>query len=249
MLKDPDMDPETWDEDGDGVINELTEGELTAMTVFQVCLPIPQEVDQGKEEVANGRALMETIGCTVCHRPFLELDDPTWSSTSSNGVTLSIALTDASMIGAGRPAPEEDGSVRVQLWGDLKRHDLGAESHEPLDQPVDPSLPNYESGTIAATIEETLPPISKELMLTTELWGVRDTGLWWHDGSSPTIEDAIVRHGGEAEASRDAFAALSEDDREDLIAFLRSLQVAAVGEILVGSDPSANAKPRSSNSP
>lgn len=249
MLKDSDMDPETWDEDGDGVINELTEGELTAMTVFQVCLPIPQEVDQGKEEVANGRALMETIGCTVCHRPFLELDDPTWSSTSSNGVTLSIALTDASMIGAGRPAPEEDGSVRVQLWGDLKRHDLGAESHEPLDQPVDPSLPNYESGTIAATIEETLPPISKELMLTTELWGVRDTGLWWHDGSSPTIEDAIVRHGGEAEASRDAFAALSEDDREDLIAFLRSLQVAAVGEILVGSDPSANAKPRSSNSP
>jgi hypothetical protein len=152
-------------------------------------------------------------------------------------------LTDAALLSAGRPAREEDGSVLVQLWGDLKRHDLGPESHEPLDQPVDRSLPNHEGGGVAQMIDEELSPIPKELMMTTELWGVRDTGPWWHDGSSPTIEDAILRHGGEAQASRDPFAALSEDDRLDLLAFLDSLQVAPVGEILVTSDRGANQKP------
>ena len=67
MIQDAERDPETWDADQDGVVNELTEGELTAMTLFQVCMPIPQEVDQERESIASGRALMETIGCTQCH--------------------------------------------------------------------------------------------------------------------------------------------------------------------------------------
>lgn len=148
MIQDAGRDPETWDADQDGVVNELTEGELTAMTLFQVCMPIPQEVDQERESVANGRVLMGTIGCTECHQPALKLDDPTWRFTSSNGVTLSVDLTDTELLGAGRPTRETDGAVMVALWGDLKRHDLGPESHEPLDQPVDRSMPNpdYSSG-------------------------------------------------------------------------------------------------------
>ena len=244
MIQDAERDPETWDADQDGVVNELTEGELTAMTLFQVCMPIPQEVDQERESIASGRALMETIGCTQCHKPALMLNDPTWRFTSSNGVTLSADLTDSELLGAGRPTRETDGAVMVALWADLKRHDLGPESHEPLDQPVDLSMPNHESGTIAALIDDDLPPIPKELMLTTELWGVRDTGPWWHDGSSATIEDAILRHGGEAADAHDAYLALSAEDQGDLLAFLNSLQVAAVGEILVASDPNANAKVR-----
>ena len=242
LLKDSAMDPETWDEDGDGVVDELTEGELTAMTLFQVCLPVPEEVDQEKLSIANGRALIETVGCTECHKPSLTLGDPMWRNTSSNGVTISVNLTDATTLGAGHPVAEADGSVTVALWGDLKRHDLGAESDEPLDQPVDLSVPDYEPDSFAKNITETLPAIPKEQMLTTELWGVRDTDPWWHDGSSPTIDDAILRHGGEAQASRDAYAALSQEDQTDLLAFLNSLQVAQVGEILNAADPGANAK-------
>lgn len=240
MFMDPAMDAETWDQDQDGVVAEVTEGELTAMTLFQVCLPIPQETDQDNERIARGRELMSTVGCTTCHVPSMRLNDPVWRSTSSAGVTIEVDLTDGSMLGAGRPQRNEDGSVTVQLWGDLKRHDLGPEAHEPLDQPVDPSLPNYETGEVAGRIEETLDPIPKEQMLTTELWGVRDTGPWWHDGSSPTIDDAILRHGGEAQAARDAYDALTEDEKRDLLAFLNSLQVAQVGEILVTADPDAN---------
>lgn len=230
---DPNRDPETWDADQDGVVNEVSEGEMTAMTVFQVSLPIPQEVDPNHTDIANGRALMETVGCTECHRPYLKLDDPTWTYTSSNGVELSIDLTDNNLLGAGRPVKEADGSVLVRLWGDLKRYDLGAESHEPLDQPVGPSRPNHEAGTIGEKVDDPPPPIAKELMLTTELWGMRDTGPWWHDGSSSTIEDSILRHGGDAEASRLAYEALTDDEKDDLLAFLDSLQVAQVGEVLV----------------
>jgi hypothetical protein len=236
----PDLDPETADPDGDGIVNEVSEGDLTAMTVFQVGMPIPQEVDQERASISNGRALMESLGCTSCHVPTLRLDDPTWRYTSSNGNTLEIDLTDSSILGAGRPMAEEDGSVLVQMWGDLKRHDLGEESHEPLDQPVDLSRPNYELGTVADRIDEVLPPIDRELMMTTELWGLRDTGPWWHDGSSDSIEDSILRHGGDARIQRDAYFASTIKEKSDLLAFLRSLQVAAIGEVLVTADPDSN---------
>lgn len=242
LFKDAANDPEAWDEDSDGVVNELTEGELTAMTLFQICLPIPQEVDQDNASIARGRALMDTIGCTACHVPSLTLDDPTWRSTSSAGVMLEVDITDNAQLGAGRPQREADGTVEVGLWGDLKRHDLGPESHEPLDQPVDLSMPDYEPDSFAAHIAETLPPIPRELMMTTELWGVRDTGPWWHDGSSPTIHDSILRHGGEGQASAEAYAALSPEDQADLLKFLDSLQVAPVGEVMFSASGDAGAK-------
>ncbi|APR76645.1 Putative thiol oxidoreductase with 2 cytochrome c heme-binding site [Minicystis rosea] len=65
---------------------------------------------------------------------------------------------------------------------------------------------------------------------TTPLWGIGIIAsqiggrqFYLHDGSAPTLEDAIYRHGGEARKPRDAFAALPTDDRDALLAFLRSL--------------------------
>ena len=44
-----------------------------------------------------------------------------------------------------------------------------------------------------------------------------------HDGRARTIEEAILWHGGEAQASRDAFANLSKTDREALLDYVRAL--------------------------
>jgi CxxC motif-containing protein (DUF1111 family) len=44
-----------------------------------------------------------------------------------------------------------------------------------------------------------------------------------HDGSAATVEDAILRHAGEAQAARSRFAALSPGQRNALLAFLKSL--------------------------
>ena len=87
----------------------------------------------------------------------------------------------------------------VPLFSDLLLHDVGTGDEIPQ---------------AAALPEEIRTPA---------LWGVRFRRPLLHDGSAPTLADAIGRHGGEAEAARRRFEAASPSAREALIAFLKSL--------------------------
>ena len=64
---------------------------------------------------------------------------------------------------------------------------------------------------------------------TAPLWGIGLTKtvnghtFFLHDGRARNLTEAILWHGGEAEKSRDAFAALPKVDRDSLIKFLESL--------------------------
>lgn len=64
---------------------------------------------------------------------------------------------------------------------------------------------------------------------TRPLWGIGLTKTvnpaagFLHDGRARSLEEAILWHGGEAEAARERFRTLSADDRAALIAFLSSL--------------------------
>ncbi len=64
---------------------------------------------------------------------------------------------------------------------------------------------------------------------TPPLWGVGLTQavsrhtFFLHDGRARSIEEAILWHGGEAKKARDGYAALSKDERDALLAFVRSL--------------------------
>ena len=59
------------DYDGDGVENELSSGDITAVTLFQATLEMPGRVmpdsKQEKEAVKNGEVLFSNIGCNSCH--------------------------------------------------------------------------------------------------------------------------------------------------------------------------------------
>jgi hypothetical protein len=59
--------------------------------------------------------------------------------------------------------------------------------------------------------------------MTRPLWGVGTTGPYGHDGRSVTLDDVILRHGGESAKSRNAYAALKERDQRALEAFMNSL--------------------------
>jgi CxxC motif-containing protein (DUF1111 family) len=59
--------------------------------------------------------------------------------------------------------------------------------------------------------------------LTRPLWGLAETAPYLHDGRAPTVHDAIVLHGGEAAAARDAYLALDERGRASVRVFLLSL--------------------------
>ena len=65
---------------------------------------------------------------------------------------------------------------------------------------------------------------------TMPLWGLGTVGnlmggerYYLHDGRARTIEEAILSHGGEAATRVARFVTLGTDDREALLAFLRSL--------------------------
>ena len=64
---------------------------------------------------------------------------------------------------------------------------------------------------------------------TPPLWGIGLTGTvtgresFLHDGRARSLTEAVLWHGGEAQASRDRFAGLSAEDRDALVKFLESL--------------------------
>lgn len=64
---------------------------------------------------------------------------------------------------------------------------------------------------------------------TAPLWGIGLTEIvnghafYLHDGRARNLTEAILWHGGEAQAARDAFANLTAEDRQSLIAFVSSL--------------------------
>ena len=58
---------------------------------------------------------------------------------------------------------------------------------------------------------------------TAPLWGVATSAPYLHSGAADTLEQAILHHAGEAEATRAAFEALSTADRAALLMFLGTL--------------------------
>jgi CxxC motif-containing protein (DUF1111 family) len=235
------------DGDFDGVMNELTIGDLTAMTIYNAAQPrpttrtelaslglIPALTAAEQASITNGDAVFEATGCAVCHVESMALNNPTFREPSRNpdyrdavfpggqnpvthGVNaeapISFDLTrdqpDNQILDAsgrvkarlGAFQKDRQGRAIVRLFGDLKRHDMGPGLAESID----------EEGT------------GPSVFLTENLWGVGSTAPYLHDGRATTLTEAILAHGGEAEASRSAFQDLSVAEQRDLIAFLDNL--------------------------
>jgi hypothetical protein len=127
---------------------------------------------------------------------------------------------------------KQNGKAVVRLYSDLKRHWMGEQLAETVDELEKPdeygnghmSLVNYDpANAIMPSAYQYDSNKGKATFGTEELWGVACTGPWMHDGRATTLREAIQLHGGEAAASRDKFNGLSEKDRKDVIAFLGNL--------------------------
>jgi len=104
--------------------------------------------------------------------------------------------------------PSTRGPVRA--FTDLLLHDMG------------PDLAGEVSFGTPQMGADDLPTTEAEWR-TAPLWGIGDVGPYLHDGRAPTLEDAILWHGGEAQSIRDAFEGLTAQEREDIIEYLRHL--------------------------
>jgi len=66
--------------------------------------------------------------------------------------------------------------------------------------------------------------------ITRKLWGLYNSGPFGHAGKFTTMRDAIkLGHNGEATPSRLAFQALTPLQQDEIIEFLKSLQVLPPG--------------------
>jgi len=89
----------------------------------------------------------------------------------------------------------------VPAYSDFLLHDMGTELADGIRQGV-------------ATGSE---------FRTQPLWGIAAESPYLHDGRPETIEEAIIAHGGEALAARQAFEAFSAEQKADVVEFLMSL--------------------------
>jgi hypothetical protein len=248
------------DPDGDGVVRELSVGDITALTIYNALQETPESVQRlaalgmvappdaaSLARVERGRALFAKVGCASCHRPEMHLSNTVFEEPTlrGNGAYFDGFLASKSpdydpkravkidlATGAQPPRVETvaGGGAVVRLYGDLKRHDMGRQLAEPgaPSGPSEATLAPVKSGDAPIQI----PP---SVFLTPELWGVGNTGPWLHDGRAGTLAEAIVLHGeneppavgaagrSEAQEARDAFVALSADEKGALTSFLMSL--------------------------
>lgn len=195
------------DADGDGIVNEVIDGELTALHVFGTNLEKPVEVGTKRNDVKAGRAIFTSAGCVMCHVPALETNTrfldyafPEVETDPTQNVYLSTNLTKEA-----RFDKNNQGGVTVPSYSDLKRHNMGPLLAETTGNPaVDP------------------------FFVTPRLWGIADTAPYLHDGRALTLRQAISMHGGEGQFAANNFLALSSSDQKNLLQFLNSLRTPSV---------------------
>ena len=202
------------DLDRDGIVNELTEGDITAVTIFQATLDFPDNIFSENEEIKSaqlkGKEIFNSIGCASCHMPTLPLKSlmfvepgPLNTEISTTIVeskkTLVVNLEDY----VSKLDKDEDGNYLIPIWSDLKRHDMGSKLDN--ERPLQKGVPtNY--------------------WLTKKLWGFYSEPPFLHHGRANLLNDVIEMHQGDAKISSDAYFELDSSEQQYLIEFLKSFK-------------------------
>jgi hypothetical protein len=222
------------DRDGDGVMNELSRADVTAVSLYQATLAVPGRVipDDPVIEAAvwEGELRFQAMGCADCHVPSLPLDRQGWLFTEPNPFNpagnlrpgeappLTVDLT-AEFLPSPRLKPEKNGVLEVPAYTDLKLHDICAGPDDPNIEPLDMQEPSGSAGFFAGN----------RRFLTRKLWGCANEPPYFHHGQYTTLREAVLAHAGEALASQRAFTQLDAYGQAAVIEFLKTLQVLPPG--------------------
>lgn len=224
------------DPDGDGVTNELTRADVTAVSIFQATMAVPGRVIPNDPEieaaVLEGEQRFSAIGCASCHIPALPLDKQGWMFSEPNpfnpanppnllvgqAPTLTVDLSSDEL-----PSPRlkpSRGVIMVPAYTDLKLHDITTGlPGDPNIEALDMNQPLGSPGFFAGNAK----------FLTRKLWGTANEPPFFHHGMFTTLRQAVKAHDGEAKSSRMAFDALSQYEQDSVIEFLKTLQVLPPG--------------------
>ena len=162
----------------------------------------------GEPEIPKARAEKLLLYVRTLAVPAMRnIDDPTVRDGANLFLSAGCASCHTPTFRTGEAEIEALSNQAIHPFTDLLLHDMG------------PGLADGRPDHLASGSEWRTPP----------LWGlglleaVNGHTRLLHDGRARNFSEAILWHGGEADDSRDAFLDMSKDERDALIAFLRSL--------------------------
>jgi hypothetical protein len=234
------------DQDGDfdGVTQELTVGDMTALTIYMAGLERPVNsvelaelglVEMDTFEIATinaGEATFHAIGCNSCHTSEMSFDNPQFSEPSNVQGFYDFVFPDGS-------EPEAHGltqktAITFDLTSDQPNNQietangvyhLGALNVNANGQAIANWYTDFRRHNLGNALADPSDPlgIGAGMFLTRSLAGVGDTGPWLHDGRATTLHEAIITHGGDAQTVTEAYMSISPTKQAELISFLESL--------------------------
>jgi CxxC motif-containing protein (DUF1111 family) len=177
---------------------ELSDDDLNKLVTYMRTLGVPARRDLENPQVVRGETLFNTLGCSTCHQP--------------NQHT-----------GTATPFLELQNQV-IHPYSDLLLHDMGpdlADNNSQGEYKATPTMwrtpPLWTIGLCDEVAQgfqqdQTLNPAPNQ-----------GPCHYLHDGRAATLLEAVLWHGGEAEAVRKKVEALPAADRTALVSFLKSL--------------------------
>lgn len=196
------------DNDQDGVVDELKEGDLSALSIFNTTMNKPVESKRNSDEEA-GFTIFNSIGCSDCHVPQLNTNTKhlPYKLIGANQSPFSDGFYQSDLNKFPASFKKNNtGGIEVNLFSDLKNHDMGEGLKESFSLATDKQNREF---------------------ITARLWGIADTAPYLHDGRALTLVEAIKWHdnpGSEAAISGQGFKALVEESQINLIKFLNTLR-------------------------
>lgn len=200
----------------------------------------------GTPDVVQGEKLFknhELLGCAICHHP-------DFTTPPAGTPILTYGKKPGSDMAT---VPDALGNKIIHPYSDFMLHDIGtgdgiaqtqhaqrpprgAEKREKISDEIadregivrveaSPEKGNQRVLS-AVTVSKDVPSLDQRTankIRTAPLWGLRVRPQLMHDGLSLTLDDAIRRHKGQAEGSELKYEALSDEQKRQLIAFLKSL--------------------------
>ncbi len=208
------------DGDGDGVNNELTVGDITALAVYMAAQARPTtklEINSlGRlspaltaadiAQINRGNTLFAQIGCATCHVMSYRTAGRTFSEPSQNASYRDLAfpagqspasrgVTQGNAVLFDITRDQPDNAVPLgngDTLGAFRRAGTGAQ----ID--IFSDLKRHRMGfDLQENIDET--GHGADTFITRGLWGVGSTAPYMHDGRATTLTEAILFHTGQTE--------------------------------------------------
>jgi CxxC motif-containing protein (DUF1111 family) len=189
---------------------------------LKAALPVPSVADQ---EELREQGLFPCVNCQAAAPAEPNFDEDGVPDPEMSEQQLFDLVSFSMILGAPRPDEPTDQTRR----GEKLFEDANCTGcHVPALEGPDGLVPAYSDLLLHDMGEELADGVDMGVATGSEfrtqpLWGVAAVAPYLHDGRANTLDEAIRLHGGEASDSRDAYEAMTDEEREDIIAFLRSL--------------------------